>query len=60
MYKIIMVYFKLSFIMTHVGNLTSLDTKLENCFKLSFIIVKVDNLDAILKDYFELCFILAK
>ena len=33
---------------------------LEGCLKLSFIIIKMGNLNAILWDYLELCFIMIK
>lgn len=36
------------------------DTKLEDYFKLSLILIKLGNLDTMLVGYFKLCFIVAK
>jgi hypothetical protein len=38
----------------------NLDTKLDDYFKLSFIMTRLGNLDAMLVGYFKLCFIMVK
>jgi len=41
-------------------DVSNLDTKLEDYFRLSFILTKLDNLDTMLGGYFKLCFIIAE
>jgi hypothetical protein len=41
-------------------DMSKLDTKLEEYFKLSFILTKLVNFNTTLGGYFRLCFIMAK